>query len=198
MPANNDAPPPGGQTGFNIAPPIAVTPTATGGSSHVSRPVPEGVSKAPPPLVDDSKIRPLPGSAAAASAQNVDEKAATSVIDEAPKPETISSASVDKEQSISEAKATSGVATTAPGAADAGAATAASVALADDKPESSGSESDDEEEAEEDESEEGEDDDESEDESPAKSIQGLQVGEGVKTQEQGAADGGAAGKSVED
>lgn len=114
MPENNAAPP-GGQVGVNIAPPLPISTTATGGTAKISQPSTSGVNKAPAPVLDDSKQRPiaLPG-AAEIAARNSKPVAATtsegegeqksSTIDDPPKPETMSSAPVDKEASLNAAK----------------------------------------------------------------------------------------------
>ncbi|KAK3675547.1 hypothetical protein LTR78_004631 [Recurvomyces mirabilis] len=60
VPANNAAPP-GGQVGVNIAPPLPINPTATAGTAKLSQPPsPTGVKKSPAPVLDDSKQRPIP------------------------------------------------------------------------------------------------------------------------------------------
>ena len=103
VPANNAAPP-GGQTGISTAPPLPVNPTATSGSANIGQPPSSVASKGPTPGVDESKIRPLPGTNESASKGPSDEPSTTRVIDEPPKPETIESAPVDKEESINAAK----------------------------------------------------------------------------------------------
>ncbi|KAK5130891.1 hypothetical protein LTR08_001554 [Meristemomyces frigidus] len=262
VPPSGAAVPPGGLVGVNIAPPSVGVSAA--GTAGVGGAVLGGVSRALLPGVDGGEIRAFGGAAAKEKEEKkgegegvqVDGKATMamrSVIDELlpTKVETMRSAPVDKEHSISEAKEASAAASsaskrasggegavvsggsaapvgeehgsneageasgtetrtapverehsiteassTAPSTtktASGGEGTAASEAPAGGAPESSGSESDDEEEEDEDESE-----SESGDESAAKGIQGLHVGQGEKTQEQSAADGGEAGKSVED
>ncbi|KAK5127193.1 hypothetical protein LTR85_008555 [Meristemomyces frigidus] len=233
---DSNAAPQGGQSGVNIAPPISVNPTATGGTTNVSQQLPGGINKAIPPLVDKSKMRPLPG-AAEIAAKN-EPQAASSLVDEPPKVETMSSAPADKEQSISEAKevamshpaiehssappsalhsdtvtptAESAVEAPATGQAAGAAATesggeeakdaSTATAKAENKtiPESDESEEDDDDDDdEEDEEDDDDDDDDNDDDSAAKAVQGLQVGEGTKVQEQKAAEGEEAGKSVED
>lgn len=98
VPANNAAPA-GGQTGVNIAPPLSVNPTATQGSAKVSQPP---VSKAPPPLLDDSKMRPiaLPG-AEEIAARNKQPTSPSNF--EAINAETMTSSPEDKKSSIEEA-----------------------------------------------------------------------------------------------
>ncbi|KAK4560795.1 hypothetical protein LTR86_005375 [Recurvomyces mirabilis] len=126
VPANNAAPP-GGQVGVNIAPPLSINPTASAGTAKLSQPSTTSVNKSPAPVLDDSKQRPipLPGAAEIAARNRKDvpsttstsEPAAkdggegggevdvkTSSITDPPKPETISSAPVDKESSLNAAK----------------------------------------------------------------------------------------------
>ncbi|KAK0946590.1 hypothetical protein LTR29_002058 [Friedmanniomyces endolithicus] len=103
VPANNAAPP-GGQTGISIVPPLPVNPTATGGTASIGQPPSSVASNGPTPGVDKSKIRPLPGADENADATASDEPSTTSVIDEPAKPETMESASADKEESINAAK----------------------------------------------------------------------------------------------
>lgn len=98
VPANNAAPA-GGQTGVNIAPPLSVNSTATQGSAKVSQPP---VSKAPPPLLDESKMKPiaLPG-AEEIAARN--KKPTSPSTFEAINAETKTSSPEDKKSSIEEA-----------------------------------------------------------------------------------------------
>lgn len=63
MPENN-APPPGGQVGISIAPPLSHRPTPVEGQPRF---IPGGISRAPPPLLDDSKRRPMPGATSKAA-----------------------------------------------------------------------------------------------------------------------------------
>ncbi|KAK5742673.1 hypothetical protein LTR17_003205 [Elasticomyces elasticus] len=193
VPANNAAPP-GGQTGINIAPPLPVSTTATGGTSSISQPV-STVKKGPTPGVDESKMRPL------ANVSNDSATAPTSVIDEKPKVETMDSAPVDKQQSINVAKEAlkaqhpsidhlsapasrihSGTATPAQQTEPTATTEAKEEDSEDVKTESKL---------------------ESQDPIPesadsVKGVEGLEIGEGTKTQEQSAAEGADAGKSVED
>ena len=184
VPANN-APPPGGQVGVNIAPPLPVNPTATGGTAQISKP--GSVGKAPTPLVDESKIRPLPSGAETTAPTSKPESSST--IDDPPKVETIDSAPADKEKSINAAKEAlkahhpaidhlsapasrihSGTAT--PAEQDAKAETVAGTNT--------------------------EKTEDSEGKDVAKGVEDLQVGEGTKTQEQEAKEPEESGKSVED
>lgn len=98
VPANNAAPA-GGQTGVNIAPPLSVNPTATQGTAKVSQPP---VNKAPPPLLDDSKARPiaLPGAAEIAARNQPTSPSNFEAINA----ETMTSSPEDKKQSIEQAK----------------------------------------------------------------------------------------------
>lgn len=98
VPANNAAPA-GGQTGVNIAPPLSVNPTATQGTAKVSQPA---VSKAPKPLLDESKMKPiaLPG-AEEIAARN---KATSPSNFEAINAETMTSSPDEKKQSIEQTK----------------------------------------------------------------------------------------------
>ena len=193
VPASNAAPP-GGQTGVNIAPPLPVNPTATAGTAQVK--TPGNVSKAPPALVDASKMRPLPGAAEiAARNSKPQEESRPSVIDDPPKPETMDSAPVDKEKSINAAKAMlkadhpsidhlsapasriqSGTATPA-NEADATEDKAEATGGVENQAPTAGA---------------------SETEGWAKKVEGLQVGDGVCIQTQDAKEPEAAGKSVED
>ncbi|KAK4957316.1 hypothetical protein LTR10_005278 [Elasticomyces elasticus] len=193
VPANNAAPS-GGQTGVNIAPPLPVSTTATGGTSSISQPA-ITVKKGPTPGVDESKMRPL------ANVSNDSATAPTSVIDEKPKVETMDSAPVDKQQSINVAKEAlkaqhpsidhlsapasrihSGTATparqTEPTTTTGAKEQDSEVVKTESKLES-------------------------QDPTPAlgdsvKGVEGLEIGEGTKAQEQSAAEGTDAGKSVED
>lgn len=188
VPASNAAPP-GGQTGVNIAPPLPVNPTATGGSAKISQAGPAGMNKAPSPLVDSSKMRALPGAAEIAAKNKPQPTSTSNPIDEPPKVETMSSAPADKEQNISEAKEApkhnpAHDHLSAPASAiQSGTATPAS------EPASDSTEAD---------SEAASQEAAGEEDSAAKGIQGLQVGEGAKVQQQSAKEGGDAGKSVED
>jgi hypothetical protein len=106
VPANNAAPP-GGQTGVNIAPPLPVNPTATAGTTTLSETsVASGGSKAPAPLLDESKAKPvpLPGAAEIAARNSNSAPMAASTIDDLPKPETMSSPPEEKKESLNAAK----------------------------------------------------------------------------------------------
>ncbi|KAK4507876.1 hypothetical protein PRZ48_001611 [Zasmidium cellare] len=98
VPANNAAPA-GGQTGVNVAPPLSVNPTATQGTAKVSQ---APVNKAPAPLLDETKAKPiaLPG-AAEIAARNKPTSPSTF---EAINAETMTSSPEDKKQSIEQAK----------------------------------------------------------------------------------------------
>lgn len=97
-------------TGVSTAPPIPVNPTATKGTANLSQPP---VNKAPPPGVDESKFRALPGAAEMAERGKA-QPASTSapsqgaVSDEnAPPPkgvETMASAPAEKQESVTAAK----------------------------------------------------------------------------------------------
>lgn len=155
-------------------------------------------------------MRALPG-AAEIAARN---KAQASTIDSPPKVETMSSAPDEKEESIDTAKAVpkhlssidhlsapasrlqSGTATPAEPATEEATETTASATgthggseikeIPAEEVKKVESETD------------VPDEDEDEDESAAKGVEGLQVGEGTKVQEQSAEEGEDAGKSVED
>ncbi|KAK5711910.1 hypothetical protein LTR15_012256 [Elasticomyces elasticus] len=193
VPANNAAPP-GGQTGVNIAPPLPVSTTATGGTSSISQ-LASTVKKGPTPGVDESKMRPL------ANVSNDSATAPTSVIDEKPKAETMDSAPVDKQQSINVAKEALKAQhpsidhLSAPASRiHSGTATPAQQT---DPTTTTGAKEEDSEDVK------TESKLESQDPTPAsgdsvKGVEGLEIGEGTKTQEQSAAEGTDAGKSVED
>ncbi|KAK5691642.1 hypothetical protein LTR97_011639 [Elasticomyces elasticus] len=193
VPANNAAPP-GGQTGVNIAPPLPVSTTATGGTSSISQ-LASTVKKGPTPGVDESKMRPL------ANVSNDSATAPTSVIDEKPKVETMDSAPVDKQQSINVAKEALKAQhpsidhLSAPASRiHSGTATPAQQT---DPTTTTGAKEEDSEDVK------TESKLESQDPTPAsgdsvKGVEGLEIGEGTKTQEQSAAEGTDAGKSVED
>ena len=80
---------------MNIRPTGSANPRPGGGIGTAA------VNKAPQPILDPSKIRPLPG-AAEIAAKNKQQH--SSPIDEPPKPETMSSAPAEKGQSINAAK----------------------------------------------------------------------------------------------
>ena len=108
VPANNAAPP-GGQTGVNIAPPLKVNPTATQGTSKVTAAAP--VKKAPQPVFDKTKAVALPGAEEMAArnkeksaAATADAKTPTPSSLEAINPETLTSSPDEKKQSIEKAK----------------------------------------------------------------------------------------------
>lgn len=95
VPANNAAPA-GSQVGVNIAPPLSVNPTATGGTTNVTAP-PVGNA---PPETQKSRGIPLPG-AEEIAARN--QAASPSTLD-ALNPETLTSSPQDKKDSIEKAK----------------------------------------------------------------------------------------------
>ncbi|TKA65679.1 hypothetical protein B0A55_09758 [Friedmanniomyces simplex] len=212
VPANNAAPP-GGQTGVNIAPPLPVNPTATGGTANVSRPL-GGVSKAPAPGVDQSKTRPLPGAAASNSKPENNDPTTASVIDDPPKLETMDSGPAEKEKSINAAKEAlkaqhpaidhlsapasrihSGSATPAQQAEPKAEAPSVSQEAEEGEGQGGADVEGKEEAGDVVGSTEGEDE-----QTAAKGVEGLDIGsgEGTKTQEQSAKEGGDAGVSVED
>lgn len=96
MPAHN-APPSGTVQGVNIRPPEQTTPKGSS-AAGLNKP---GVSKAPAPLLNQSKMVALPGAAEIASRSK---SSGTSILDETPKVETMSSAPAEKEESINVAK----------------------------------------------------------------------------------------------
>lgn len=175
--------------------PLPVNPTATQGTANI-RTKPGQAPKGPPQLVDHSKIRPLPDQAPSATSS-------LEAADEATQPETMNSSSAAKTESIqiAEANATetsdalqsprSPALTSDPNltvaegiagqthrgsnVSDAPAEEIQSVEKANAIPEA-----------------------EEEDESLSKGVEGLQTGEGEKTQEQGAKEADKAGESVED
>ncbi|KAK1075803.1 hypothetical protein LTR74_000211 [Friedmanniomyces endolithicus] len=214
VPANNAAPP-GGQTGISTAPPLPVNPTATSGSASISQPPSSAASKGPTSGVDEAKIRPLHGTEESASKGPSDEPSTTSVIDESPKPETMESAPVDKEESISAAKQALKAQhpsidhLSAPASRiHSGSATPAQQAEPVTMSKTSGGAEKDEGEGEELADGEGKKEAggvaefrEAKDEKTASTgVQALQLGseEGTRTQEQSAVEGGDAGQSVED
>lgn len=111
VPASNSAAGNTVKTGVNVAPPIPVNPTATQGTTDMSQPP---LNKAPKPGVDPSKFRALPGAAEIAernkakSQPTPEQKEGKSVVDENVPPgaaaETMTSAPVEKEESINAAK----------------------------------------------------------------------------------------------
>lgn len=161
--------------------------------------------------MDKSKTQPLPSAAEVAAKNKPQTSPISASMDEPPKAETMSSAPVDKEQSISEAKeahkdnpALDHLSAPA-SALQSGTATPAQEPVNDEaalrEEKTMHGDSGDRAEADEDKSASAsaeDDEDDGEDDSAAKAVQGLQVGEGADVQEQSAADGGDAGKSVED
>lgn len=97
MPANN-APPSGGVQGVNIRPSQS-SPPRVSSAAGLNKP---GISTSPNPLIDESKMRPLPGAAEIAAKNKA--QPTSNPIDEPPAPETISSAPAAKEESIDAAK----------------------------------------------------------------------------------------------
>ncbi|KAK3071462.1 hypothetical protein LTR53_008579 [Teratosphaeriaceae sp. CCFEE 6253] len=203
VPTNNAAPP-GGQAGVNIAPPPPVNPTATRGTAKIGQ-LPGGVSKGPQPGVDESKMRPMPGAVEiAARSSKPDSSAEASVTDAPPNVETMASAPEDKKKSINAAKEAlkgqhpSIEHLSAPASRiHSGSATPAQQAEPDT--------------AETDTTESKVGTDSKDDgggivgatevvdrETAAKGVEALQIGEGTKTQEQGAKEVEQAGTSVED
>ncbi|KAI7724322.1 hypothetical protein KC322_g72 [Hortaea werneckii] len=215
VPAHNKAPA-GGQTGVNIAPPIGVNPTATGGTANVTQPPIAGINKTAPGGIDASKARALPGAAEIAAKNKAQSgTAGSSVVDEPPKAETMTSAPAEKEKSIGDThKKNANVAhISAPASAlQSGTATPAEPEVpkrgheahlsvpasaiqsgtartaesTPAKPEPTASSTADTKQ------------DENSTESVAKAVEGMQVGEGKNIQEQEAKAGDEAGKSVED
>lgn len=107
VPANNAAPP-GGQVGVNIAPPsLPINPTATQGTTFLKQPP---VNKAPQPGFDKSKAIKLPGAEEIAARNNKEKTATTATISSPPSNleainlETLTSSPEDKKQSIEKAK----------------------------------------------------------------------------------------------
>ena len=98
MPAHTAPPSSSGVQGVNIRPTEATNakPTSAAGNTK------PGISKAPAPLVDRSKIVPLPG-AAEMAARNKPEPP-SDPLDEPLKAETMSSAPAEKQESINAAK----------------------------------------------------------------------------------------------
>ncbi|KAI6870159.1 hypothetical protein KC338_g2771 [Hortaea werneckii] len=215
VPAHNKAPA-GGQTGVNIAPPIGVNPTATGGTANVTQPPIAGINKAAPAGLDASKARALPGAAEIAAKNKAQSgTAGSSVVDEPPKAETMTSAPAEKEQSIGDThKKNANVAhISAPASAlQSGTATPAEPEVpkrgheahlsvpasaiqsgtatpAESTPAKPGATAS---------STADTKQDENSTESVAKAVEGMQVGEGKNIQEQKAKAGDEAGKSVED
>ncbi len=99
MPANNNASS-SGPKGVNIRPPEATSSRQVSGSLGAGA---LAGNKAPKPMLDESKFRPLPGAAEIAAKNKPQEQAPA--VDEPPKPETMSSAPADKQGSINAAKA---------------------------------------------------------------------------------------------
>jgi len=187
-----------------------VNPTATGGTANITQPPLRGINKNPQPGSESSKAKPKAGAANAEIAQRstAQSSSGSNPIDEPLKAETMTSAPADKEQSISEAKAVhknhpnldhlsapasaiqSGTATPAPELVGESGATATHRGSevkdlpADEIKEVENATALREEDGEED--------------SAMKGVQAMQLGEGTKVQEQSAADGEDAGKSVED
>lgn len=95
VPANNAASA-GNVQGVNIRPAEPAKPKAMPGNV-----VQQGINKAPPPILDDSKRRPLPG-AAEIAAKN--KQPISNPIDEPLKAETMTTAPAEKKESINAAK----------------------------------------------------------------------------------------------
>ncbi|KAF2773431.1 hypothetical protein EJ03DRAFT_371346 [Teratosphaeria nubilosa] len=97
VPPAGTAAPVGGQTGVNIAPPLPVAPTATGGTANISKSAAKGASQAS----EHEQPVALPGAAEIAARS----KAKTSEpLGLPPKVETMASAPAEKEESINLAK----------------------------------------------------------------------------------------------
>ena len=96
VPANN-ATPSSGPQGVNIRPTEPAKPKAMPG--NVAQ---QGVNKAPAPILDKSKFRPLPGAAEIAVKKKP--QPASNPVDETPKAETMTSAPAEKEEIINAAK----------------------------------------------------------------------------------------------
>lgn len=185
MPAHNKAPA-GGQTGVNIAPPLSVNPTATGGTTKVTQPPATAASKNPQVA--------LPGAAEIAAKNKPQAAGSAGVLDEPPKAETMTSAPAEKDQSVKDSKSAHVAHLSAPASAiPSGTATPAEPAHEKSKheahlsvpasaipsgvatPAESGDAG-----------------------SAAEAVEGTQVGDGKTVQEQDAKAGGDAAKSVED
>jgi hypothetical protein len=100
VPAHNASASSSGVQGVNIRPPEATSPRQVSGTIGGGSP---SVNKAPKPLVDKSKMVPLPG-AAEIAAKNKQEPISKPV-DEPPKAEAVAAAPAEKEASVNVAKA---------------------------------------------------------------------------------------------